>query len=329
MTQELDPIPRFSVAPMMDWTDRHCRYFHRLLSPHALLYSEMIVAQAIRFGDRKRLLAFHPDEHPVALQLGGSDPALLAEAACIGADFGYDEINLNVGCPSDRVQCGQFGACLMLNPPLVAECIAAMRAAVAVPVTVKCRLGVDDHDSFESFMAFIDTVASAGCTRFIVHARKAWLSGLSPRENREVPPLWYDRVFALKRLRPALHVSLNGGIDHVDTAVSALDQVDAVMLGRAIYQKPWLLTELEQRLHGTPEPDPAEVLFRVDRYIEQHIAQGGAANHVLRHMLGLFHGQTGAREFRQLITGVKSWQPGKSLARAADAVGLEWPLGIY
>ena len=302
---------RLCVAPMMDWTDRHCRYFHRLLAPHARLYTEMVHAHAVLRGDRARLLGFDPAEHPVALQLGGSEPALLAAAARIGADLGYDEINLNVGCPSDRVQAGRFGACLMREPELVADCIAAMRAAVppTVPVTVKCRIGVDDQDEDEAFLGFVDQVAAAGCGVFIVHARKAWLKGLSPKENREIPPLNHPRVHRLKRERPALVVVANGGLDGVEAVRGALSEVDGVMLGRAAYHEPWLLAELEAVLYGTEPPAREAVLARLEPYIERVLAGGGRLHHVVRHIMGLWQGRHGARAFRRVLTE-GSQQPG-------------------
>ena len=240
----------FAVAPMMDWTDRHCRFFHRVLTRHALLYTEMVTAQAVRHGNRGRLLGFDRREHPVALQLGGSDPALLAQAARVGADFGYCEINLNVGCPSDRVQSGRFGACLMAEPGLVADCVNAMAGAVDVPVTVKCRIGIDDQDDEEDLENFISTVARAGCGTFIVHARKAWLKGLSPKENREIPPLNYERVHGLKQRHPELTIIINGGLSGLDEALTQLAHVDGVMLGRAAYHTPWLLHDVDQHFFG-------------------------------------------------------------------------------
>lgn len=308
---------------MMDWTDRHCRYFHRLLSPHARLYTEMVVAQAAIHGDRDRLLGYSPQEHPVALQLGGSDPALLAQAARIGADFGYDEINLNCGCPSDRVQKGRFGACLMREPGLVADCVAAMRAAVPaqLPVTVKCRLGVDDEDSFDFLLQFVDTIAQAGCMVFIVHARKAWLNGLSPKQNREIPPLDHARVIELKRLRPALNIVLNGGLDTLGGVEAFADSgLDGVMLGRSAYHQPLLLAQLEQRWFGGAEPDARAVLAPLAAYIDSQVARGTPPNAVLRHVLDLFAGQPGARRFRQLLTGVREWQGGKPLKDALAAM---------
>lgn len=305
---------RLCVAPMMEWTDRHCRYFHRLLAPDARLYTEMVVAQAAIHGDRQRLLGFDRAEHPVALQLGGSDPALLAQAARIGVDFGYDEINLNCGCPSDRVQSGRFGACLMLEPALVGDCYAAMRAAVPadVPVTIKCRLGVDDHDDEAFFRQFVDTVAAAGCRVFVVHARKAWLSGLSPKQNREIPPLDRARVLRLKRDRPELAVVLNGGIRTPDDLDGALATLDGVMLGRAAYHEPYLLTAWQQALFARPAPAPsrAQVLDGMRAYIAAHLAQGGELRHIGRHLLGLYQGEPGARGFRRTLSEAR---PGAGL----------------
>ena len=247
---------RLCVAPMMDWTDRHCRVFHRILAPHARLYTEMVHAQAVIHGDRDRLLGFDAVEHPVALQLGGSDPAHLAQATRIAVEWGYDEVNLNVGCPSDRVQAGRFGACLMREPALVADCVAAMRAAAGdVPVTVKCRLGVDEMEDYDVFVAFVDTVAATGCDTFVVHARKAWLQGLSPKENREIPPLRYDWVDRLKAERPALRLVLNGGLSEVDVAVAAARRLDGAMIGRAAYHEPYRLHLMDRALfapHGPP-----------------------------------------------------------------------------
>jgi len=293
---------RLSVAPMMDWTDTHCRSFHRVLSPGVLLYTEMVHAQAVIHGDRARLLGFDASEHPVALQLGGSDPASLAEASRIGADWGYDEINLNVGCPSDRVQAGRFGACLMKEPPLVAECIAAMQAAVRVPVTVKCRLGVDEVEDCDVFLAFIDAVAATGCRRFVVHARKAWLQGLSPKENREIPPLRYDWVHRLKRERPDLVISINGGLRELEEVRAQLAHVDGVMIGRAAYHEPYRLHEFAVALEGEP-PRTREALLRAwFPYVESQLARGVALKHLTRHILGLFHAQPGGRAFRQVLS---------------------------
>ena len=288
----------------MDGTDRHCRYFHRLLTKRARLYTEMITAEAILHGDRERLLGFDPAEHPVALQLGGSDPELLAEAARIGADFGYDEINLNVGCPSDRVQSGAFGACLMRTPAVVADCVAAMRAAVNVPVTVKCRLGVDDQDPEESLFGFVETVAGAGCETFIVHARKAWLEGLSPKENREVPPLDYDIVRRLKRARPDLSVVLNGGIASLDAAEALLPDFDGVMLGRAAYGEPYILADVDSRIFGDNAPalSPEEAARAMAPYLKRMAASGVRPHHVTRHMIGLYHGRPRARLWRRRLS---------------------------
>jgi tRNA-dihydrouridine synthase A len=288
---------------MMDWTDRHCRFFHRLLSAHALLYTEMITAAAILHGHRDRLLGFSPEEHPVALQIGGSDPAHLAEAAAIGEGYGYDEINLNVGCPSDRVQEGRFGACLMAEPDLVARCVAAMRDRVRVPVTVKCRIGIDDQDSEAGLARFVATVAASGCRTFIVHARKAWLQGLSPRENREVPPLDYARVYRLKAAHPELEIVVNGGIASLEEAEAHLDRVDGVALGRAAYQNPYLLADVDRRMFGTPTEAPSRrsVVEALVPYAEGHIRNGGRLNNVARHILGLYHGRPRGRALRRHI----------------------------
>lgn len=291
-----------SVAPMMDWTDRHCRYFHRLLSPHALLYTEMVTAPAVLHGDRERLLGFDAFEQPVALQLGGSEPVELAAAARVGADLGYEEINLNVGCPSDRVQSGRFGACLMREPALVGDCVAAMRAAVAIPVTVKCRLGVDEQDEYADLERFIETVRAAGCEIFIVHARKAWLEGLSPKENREIPPLNYERVYRLKREFPALTIVVNGGVSSVADVEQHLRHVDGVMLGRTAYHEPYRLAELEHALFGEALPERDAVLAAFRPYIEAHLARGDRLQHISRHILGLYQGLPGARAFRRVLS---------------------------
>ncbi len=296
---------------MMDWTDRHCRGFHRLLSRRARLYTEMVTAEAILHGKRDRLLAFDACEHPVALQLGGADPAKLADAAAIGAAYGYDEINLNVGCPSDRVQGGHFGACLMAEPALVAAGVTAMRAAVGIPVTVKCRIGIDNQDSEADFERFVTTVAAAGCTVFIVHARKAWLQGLSPKENREIPPLDYQRVYRLKAAHPELTVVINGGIEDLALAADHLRHVDGVMLGRAAYQTPWLLHDVDHQLFGdraTPVTR-AEVLRRLMPHVARHIESGGRLGNVTRHILGLYHGEAGGKIFRRILSEAGT-QPG-------------------
>jgi tRNA-dihydrouridine synthase A len=289
---------------MMEWTDRHCRYFHRQLTRHAPLFTEMVTAPAIIHGQRQKLIGFDAQEHPVALQIGGSDPRELAEAARIGEAFGYDEINLNVGCPSDRVQAGRFGACLMAEPELVAACVAAMREAFAIPISVKCRIGIDDQDSEADLARFVDTVAGAGCEIFIVHARKAWLNGLSPKQNREVPPLEHSRVYRLKAGRPDLTVIINGGIDTLDEAEAHLAHVDGVMLGRAAYQTPALLLGVDARFYGGParSAHPVGPIMRMIPYIEWQLAGGERLSAITRHMLGLVHGIAGARAFRRQLT---------------------------
>jgi tRNA-dihydrouridine synthase A len=292
----------FAVAPMMDWTDRHCRVLHRLLSARARLYTEMITADAILHGDRERLIGFSEIEHPVALQLGGAEPAKLAVAAKIGADFGYDEINLNVGCPSDRVQSGCFGAALMREPERVADCVAAMRASVSIPVTVKCRIGVDDQEPRDVLPAFVEACAGAGVDTFAVHARKAWLSGLSPRENREVPPLDYPLVYELKRAKPELTIVINGGIASLDQAKGHLERVDGVMLGRAAYQTPSMLRDVDARFFGDEQCDLSEAVEEYVGYVAKRLAQGVPLNAMTKHMLGLFHGRPGARLFRRHLS---------------------------
>ncbi|MGE0846262.1 MAG: tRNA dihydrouridine(20/20a) synthase DusA [Flavobacteriaceae bacterium] len=305
------PAHRFSVAPMMDWTDRHCRAFHRRLTRHALLYTEMVTTGAVIHGDRERLIGFDGAEHPVALQLGGSEPAELAEAARIGEAFGYDEINLNVGCPSDRVQSGRFGACLMAEPELVARCVSAMRAAVSVPVTVKCRIGIDDSDPERGLDRFVDTVAAAGCGTFVVHARKAWLKGLSPKENRDVPPLDYDRVHRLKDRRGDLAIVINGGIETLEAAASHLPHLDGAMLGRAAYRNPALLMEVDPLFFGAPAPAAglAEAVAAHMSYVETALSRGVRLSAIIRPMVGLFQGVPGARRWRQILT-VESIRPG-------------------
>ena len=296
---------RLSVAPMMDWTDRHCRYFHRQMSRHALLYTEMVTSPAVIHGDRDRLLGFDATEHPVALQIGGSDPVELAEATRIACGYGYDEVNLNVGCPSDRVQSGCFGAVLMERPALVADCVAAMIAAVPVEVTVKCRIGVDDQVPEEVLPAFLETVSAAGVTRFAIHARKAWLQGLSPKENRDIPPLDYPLVAAMKRAYPHLHISVNGGVQTLDQARDFLQGgLDGAMVGRAAYHEPWdVLGRADAVIFGAaPGPDPFEVAERMKPYIADHLARGGRLHQVARHMLGLFHGRPGARGWRRVLS---------------------------
>ena len=299
---------RLSVAPMMDWTDTHCRNFHRLLAPHARLYTEMVHANAVIHGDRIRLLAKDDAQHPVALQLGGSEPALLAQAAAIGATHGFDEINLNCGCPSDRVQAGRFGACLMREPSLVADCVAAMiEAAPSTPITVKCRLGVDDDHEWERFLDFVDTIAAAGCRMFVIHARKAWLKGLSPKENREVPPLRYDWAYRLKQERPTLQVIVNGGIADFVEARAHLDHADGAMLGRAAYHDPYLLHRLDAAWFGGESSENGlrsrgELLRAWRPYVETQLERGTFLKHMTRHILGLFHGERGGRAFRQILS---------------------------
>ena len=299
------PAARLSIAPMMDWTDRHCRSFHRQITGQALLYTEMVTAQAVVHGPRDRLLGFDLAEQPLALQLGGADPATLAEATRIAAAYGYAEINLNVGCPSDRVKSGCFGAVLMKSPDLVADCAAAMIAASPVEVTVKCRIGVDDQDPTEVLPAFLDTIAAAGVRRVMIHARKAWLQGLSPKENREIPPLDYALVLAMKRQFPHLHISVNGGITSLEQACSFLDQgLDGVMLGRAAYHEPWdSLSSVDARIFGgAPGPDRFAVVDRMRPYIARHLASGGRLHQITRHMLGLFHNRPGARHWRRILS---------------------------
>ncbi|WEX07250.1 tRNA dihydrouridine(20/20a) synthase DusA [Chelativorans sp. AA-79] len=289
---------------MMDWTDRHCRFFHRQLTRRALLYTEMVVADAVIHGNRERLLGFDEAEYPVALQLGGSEPAKLAEAARIGAAFGYDEINLNVGCPSDRVQSGTFGACLMKVPDLVGACVAAMKESVAIPVTVKCRIGVDDQNPEEALDRLADAVFSAGADALWVHARKAWLQGLSPRENRDIPPLDYGRVYRLKERLSKKFIGINGGVQTIDEAATHLAHVDGVMLGRSAYHTPGILAAVDARIYGEAERAPMlpDVVDAMAAYAARHIEQGGKLSHVTRHMTGLFHGRGGARRFRQILS---------------------------
>jgi tRNA-dihydrouridine synthase A len=310
---------------MMDWTDRHCRRLHRGLSAHVRLYTEMLTAPAILHGDRERLLGFDPADHPVALQLGGAEPAALADAARIGEDFGYDEINLNVGCPSDRVQDGRFGACLMREPGLVADCVASMRGAVRAPVTVKCRIGVDEQDPEESLFRLVDTCAAVGVSTFVVHARKAWLRGLSPKENREIPPLDYGLVYRLKVERPALEIVINGGIASLDEAEAHLAHVDGVMLGRAAYHEPGLLGAADRRLFDATSPviDAAEAIQRYRPHVARELAHGTRLNVLVKPLLGLFHGAPGARTWRRILT-VESIQPGAGLEvldAALEAIG--------
>lgn len=308
-----------SIAPMLDWTDRHCRYFLRLISRRVLLYTEMVTTGAVLHGDRDRLLGFSPCEKPVAVQFGGSDPHELAECARIAEARGFDEINLNVGCPSDRVQQGRFGACLMAEPRLVADCIAAMAAAVSVPVTVKCRIGVDERDSYEDLAHFVETVSAAGCRTFIIHARKAWLNGLSPKENRTIPPLRHDRVEAVKRDFPALEIVLNGGIADLDQARQQLQRFDGVMLGRAAYQNPYLLAEADRLFFGDPHPVPSrqDIIREMLPYINTELARGTRLHAMTRHMLGLFHGMPGGRIWRRRL-GESTAESGAGLEVLAE-----------
>lgn len=312
---------RLSVAPMMAWTDRHCRYFHRLLAPGALLYTEMVHSGAVLFGDAARHLAFDPAEHPVALQLGGSEPDDLARAASVGEAFGYDEVNLNCGCPSERVQRGAFGACLMREPARVAECVAAMRAAVAVPVTVKCRIGVDDSEEFDFLASFVAEVAAAGCTTFAVHGRKAWLKGLSPKENREIPPLRHEVVHRLKREFPALTVVLNGGLRDPEVAAAQLAHVDGVMIGREAYENPWSLTGFAREALGPRTAPPREaVVEAMAAYAGRQAVSGVPLKSVTRHMLGLYNGLPGARAFRRRLSAVGLDDGPAGLREAASLV---------
>ncbi|WP_281407348.1 tRNA dihydrouridine(20/20a) synthase DusA [Mesorhizobium sp. J18] len=317
---------KFSVAPMMDWTDRHCRYFHRQLTGRALLYTEMVVADAVIHGDRSRLIGFDPVEQPVALQLGGSEPAKLAEAARIGESFGYDEINLNVGCPSDRVQSGTFGACLMKRPEVVTACVAAMKEAVSIPVTVKCRIGVDDQDPELALDTLAEGVFSAGADALWVHARKAWLEGLSPKENRDIPPLDYDRVYRLKDKYPDRFIGINGGIQDLGEAQRHLERVDGAMLGRAAYHSPSVLADVDRVIYGAKSVprDLTVVVEAMVEYADRHIASGGRLVHVTRHMTGLFHGFPGARRYRQMLSteATRHGAGAEVLLRAAAEVDL-------
>ncbi len=295
---------RFSVAPMLDWTDRHDRYFLRLISRQALLYTEMVTTGAMLHGDQARFLAFDEAEHPIALQVGGSDPEAMARCAELAQQWGYDEVNINVGCPSDRVQNGMFGACLMASPALVAESVKAMQAATDLPVTVKHRIGIDDQDDYADLENFVAQVAEAGCRSFIVHARKAWLKGLSPKENRDIPPLNYERVYRLKQEHPELEIIINGGIKTLDECEQHLQQVDGVMLGREVYHNPYILAEVDARFYGDdkPVPDRDAVVETMRPYIERHLQDGGRLHQITRHMHGLYHGLPGARLWRRHLS---------------------------
>src|SRR5664279_3361277 len=314
---------RFAIAPMMEWTDRHCRFFHRLLTRRALIYTEMLTTGAILRGERTRLLGFDAFEHPVVLQLGGSDPQALSVSARIGEDFGYDEINLNVGCPSDRVQEGRFGACLMAEPALVADCVAAMKAAVKIPVTVKCRIGIDEQDPDQALFSFADAMKAAGTDALIVHARKAWLKGWSPRENREVPPLDYAIVRRLKAAHPDLQIVLNGGVATLELAQEQLGFVDGVMMGRAAYQEPWRLLGVDPIVYGEPAPfaSPKDTAMALVSYIDGELAKGVRLNSITRHVLGLFRAVPGARAYRRHLA-TESVKPGASASVMADALAV-------
>lgn len=294
----------FTTAPMMDWSDRHCRYFWRLLTRHAVLYTEMVTTGAIIHGNRERYLEYHDVEHPIALQLGGSDPQALAQCADYAEQWGYDEVNLNVGCPSDRVQNNMIGACLMAHPQLVADCVKAMQDACSIDVTVKHRIGIDDQDSYEQMRDFVGTVADAGCKVFIVHARKAILQGLSPKENREIPPLKYEYVYRLKQEFPDLEILINGGITSHEQSAKCLEQIDGVMLGREAYHNPAILADVDHLYYGEPkrEPDKAAIIRSLFPYIEEQCSRGAPLHHISRHTLGFFHGQNGARLYRRHIS---------------------------
>jgi tRNA-dihydrouridine synthase A len=311
--------PRFCIAPMMEWTDRHCRFFHRLLTRRALLYTEMLTTGAVLHGDRTRLLRFDRDEHPLALQLGGSEPHALADCARIGADVGFDEVNLNVGCPSDRVQDGRFGACLMAEPGLVGDCVAAMKAAVSIPVTVKCRIAVDDQDPEEALELFAQAIERAGADALIVHARKAWLKGLSPKENREVPPLDYERVYRLKAAHPRLTIVLNGGVGSVEDARAHLSHLDGVMMGRAAYQEPWRLLAVDPAFFGEAArfASAKDAAAAFVPYIERELAEGTRLHAITRHLHGLFRAVPGARAFRRHLAGAVTTNAGAELLPAA------------
>ncbi len=316
---------RFAVAPMMDWTDRHCRYFHRIMTKHALLYTEMVVADAVLHGDCDMLLKYDQFEHPLALQIGGSDPDKLAEAARIGEEYGYDEINLNVGCPSDRVQSGTFGACLMREPELVGRCVAAMKEKVRIPITVKCRIGVDDQDPMTALNNLAHEVWSQGCDSLWVHARKAWLEGLSPKENREVPPLDYERVYQLKTENSERFIGINGGIENLEQTSDHLKTMDGVMLGRAAYQNPDILRYVDTAIFKSQADiiSTTEIMRQMCEYSERHLAAGGRLNQITRHMIGLFHGVPGARRYRQILSveSVKKGAGPEVIESAFTAVG--------
>ena len=323
---------KFSIAPMLDWTDRFCRYFLRLISRRALLYTEMVTTGALLHGDRNHLLQFDPIEHPLALQLGGSDPEQLSRSARLGEKWGYDEINLNLGCPSDRVQSGRFGACLMSEPELVADCINAMYESVAIPVTVKQRIGIDHLDSYQLLCDFVGKLSHAGCRTFIVHARKAWLQGLSPKENREIPPLSYNTVYRLKRDFPTLEIIINGGIRSINECETHLSLVDGVMIGREAYQNPWMLSQVDARLFGeeTPAHTRERVIEGLLPFVERELAAGVPLNRITRHILGLFHGQPGARAWRRCLSS-QSYKTGADagvILKALDQTGRAIPADL-
>lgn len=307
MTVNISTAPldrRFSLAPMMEWSTSDCRTFWRILTQKAVLYTEMVTTGALLHGDKKRFLDYNACEHPLALQLGGSDPKALAECSRIAEDWGYDEVNLNCGCPSDRVQNGMIGACLMAEPELVADCIATMQAAVKIPVTVKHRIGIDDMDDYQGLVKFVSTIAATGCNTFIVHARKAWLKGLSPKENREVPPLQYDKVYQLKQEFPHLNIVINGGITTLEQSSNLLQHLDGVMVGREAYSNPYMLARVDQDIYGVDSPviSRDEVIEIFMGYCEEQLAKGARLNHLTRHILGLYQGQPGARQFRRIIS---------------------------
>lgn len=316
----------FAVAPMMEWTDRHCRAFHRQLTRYSLLYTEMVTTGAVIHGDRQHLLGFSPIEHPLACQLGGSEPKDMAEAARIVADFGYDEVNINVGCPSDRVQSGRFGACLMAEPELVAACVAVMKQAVDIPVTVKCRIGIDDQDPEPALDAMADKVFSAGADSLWVHARKAWLQGLSPKQNRDIPPLDYDRVLRLKDRHPDRFIGLNGGLQTLDQAEPYLEALDGLMFGRAAYHTPDVMADVDRRIYGVDQPDvsPWDAVRGHMTYLEDQLSKGVKLAHMTRHMLGLFHGRPGARSWRRILT-VEAIKPGAGLEVVETALAAVSP----
>ncbi len=320
---------RICVAPMMDWTDRHDRYFLRQITSQAILYTEMVTTGAVLNGNRERLLGFHKQEHPVAVQLGGCDPLELAESSRICEQLGYDEVNLNVGCPSDRVQKGRIGACLMAEPDLVADCIRQMREAVSIPVTVKCRIGIDDLDSYQHLVHFVATVANAGCKVFIIHARKAWLQGLSPKQNREIPPLHYDIVYQIKQDFPELEIIINGGITSLDEAQEHLNFVDGVMIGREAYHNPFVMADVDHRFYAVERSDKSreDVVLSMMGYIEQHLSNGGRLHQVSRHMLGLFHGEPGGRLWRRHISeqATRPEADGEVLLAALDKMKIAQP----